>query len=164
MDLIRELCPELTCPWGAFASVTINGGRRTSSKHHTDQANYSGGFCGVVPVRDFDPTRSARLCFQVGDTVFESELPPGVVQFIPSALFTHWNTGMADGDVRSSLIFWMPGALVRFYQAYQLFQKMNIKDLNAQERAEWKAKQADRLAELLARYPLFGDDDDEASG
>lgn len=97
MDLVRELFPDIVCPLDAFASVTVNGGTKTSSKDHTDPGNYAGGFCVVVPVRKFDPKRSARLCFEVGETVFESELPPGVAQFIPSALFTHWNTPVVAG-------------------------------------------------------------------
>lgn len=57
----------------------------------------------------------------------------------------------------------MPGALIRFYQAYTLFEKLNVKDLNTAQHAEWKAQQADHLAELLSRYPLVKDDDDDVS-
>ncbi|KAG8938452.1 hypothetical protein FRC04_008588 [Tulasnella sp. 424] len=138
--------------WGAFASLAVNAGGRVWTLNHTDSDNYFAGLCVVVGFGPYNFRRSAKLVIDLGNKSVEFELPPAVPLFLPSAIFTHYNTRIVGGDEqRGSLVFWTSG---------QLFQWVDLRgrcesDLSADELEEWVKGRQGRLRAAFGRFPIF---------
>ncbi|KAF9022113.1 hypothetical protein BDZ89DRAFT_1137555 [Hymenopellis radicata] len=70
------------------------------------------GWCPVSPFGLFDPNRSAQLVLDEFKLVID--FPAGTSIFIPSAIVTHWNLPLAQGETRYSITQYSPGGLFRW--------------------------------------------------
>ncbi|KAF9025080.1 hypothetical protein BDZ89DRAFT_954091, partial [Hymenopellis radicata] len=95
-----------------FSLITVNVGPRTVTIPHRDRANRPPGWCPVSPFGLFDPNRSAQLVLDEFKLVID--FPAGTSIFIPSAIVTHWNLPLAQGETRYSITQYSPGGLFRW--------------------------------------------------
>ncbi|KIK63680.1 hypothetical protein GYMLUDRAFT_133433, partial [Collybiopsis luxurians FD-317 M1] len=79
---------------------------------HRDFLNWPFGWCAITALGRFDPTRSAQLILWEFKLVID--FPHGATVLIPSAVVTHSNTPIAEGDVRTSFTQYTAGALFRW--------------------------------------------------
>ncbi|THU86218.1 hypothetical protein K435DRAFT_597299, partial [Dendrothele bispora CBS 962.96] len=94
-----------------FASYTVNFGPVTVSHPHTDSANLSFGWCAITALGRFDPDKGGHLI--LWDLNLIIRFPPGSTILIPSALLTHSNTPIQDGEFRYSFVQYSAAALFR---------------------------------------------------
>ncbi|KIO29197.1 hypothetical protein M407DRAFT_228183 [Tulasnella calospora MUT 4182] len=138
--------------WGVFASLAVNAGGQVWTLDHTDSDNYLGGLCVVVGFGPFDFRRSAKLVIDLGGESVEFELPPAIPLFLPSSIFSHYNTRIVGGDERrGSLVLWTSG---------KLFQWMDLgarcrKDLSAAELKLWLDGVQERIRTAFDLFPFF---------
>ena len=132
--------------FGPFACVAVNS-PPTICLPHRDSKNVMAGVCCIIPFGHFEPT-SARLV--VGEIEVEIEVAAGVPIFIPSAIFTHWNTQLEGLGVRGSVVYWSGASLLQWAQlGYRA-----LKTLSEEEASLWRASAQSRLKEGLDRFPL----------
>ncbi|KAF8139165.1 hypothetical protein K438DRAFT_1496768, partial [Mycena galopus ATCC 62051] len=95
-----------------FTAVTANLGPASVSPPHTDGGNKADGLCLISALGDFDPDKGGHLVLWDYDLVIR--FPPSCSILIPSAVVTHSNTPIQDGDERFSLIQYSAGSLFRW--------------------------------------------------
>ncbi|KAK7042897.1 hypothetical protein VNI00_008632 [Paramarasmius palmivorus] len=85
---------------------------RVSTKRHADYGNWAPNWCCVTAVGKFDPDKGGHLVFwNVGLVV---RFPPGCSILFPSALITHSNIPIQEGETRYSIAQYSPGGLFRW--------------------------------------------------
>ncbi|KAJ7821545.1 hypothetical protein B0H14DRAFT_2371257, partial [Mycena olivaceomarginata] len=103
--------PRLHRTWvrSPFAAVTFNLGPVSVSPPHVDGGNKADGMCLVGALGDFNPDHGGHLVCWDYDLIIC--FPPGCSIPIPSAVVTHSNTPIQDGEERFSLIQYSAGGL-----------------------------------------------------
>lgn len=111
---ILEHDPRLTPNFNdnVFAAATFNLGPNVTTARHTDHMNYVSGWCGIIPLGNFNYHRSGLLV--LWDLKLVIEFPPGTLIFIPSALLRHSNTPIGRGEERMSFTQFSAGGLFRW--------------------------------------------------
>ncbi|KAL0568040.1 hypothetical protein V5O48_013951 [Marasmius crinis-equi] len=104
-------------PWNfgsgnAFAAAAFNFGGRVRTFKHRDHLNWAFGWCAITALGNFDPKQSARLILWEFKLVID--FPAGSTVLIPSAVVTHSNTRIAEGDERTSFTQYTAGAIFRW--------------------------------------------------
>ncbi|KAF8195153.1 hypothetical protein K438DRAFT_1545717, partial [Mycena galopus ATCC 62051] len=94
-----------------FAAVTANLGPVSVSPPTPTEATRQTG-CLISALGEFDPDKGGHLVLWDYDLVIR--FPPGCSILIPSAVVTHSNTPIQDGDERFSLIQYSTGSLFRW--------------------------------------------------
>ncbi|KAJ7902515.1 hypothetical protein B0H14DRAFT_2221465, partial [Mycena olivaceomarginata] len=95
-----------------FAAVTANLGPVSVSPPHTDAGNKADGMCLIGALGNFDADKGGHLvCWDYNLIV---RFPAGCSILIPSAVVTHSNTPIQDGEDRFSLIQYSAGGLFRW--------------------------------------------------
>ncbi|KAJ7360911.1 hypothetical protein DFH08DRAFT_685201 [Mycena albidolilacea] len=95
-----------------FAAVTANLGPVSVSPLHTDAGNKADGMCLIGALGNFDADKGGHLvCWDYNLIV---RFPAGCSILIPSAVVTHSNTPIQDGEDRFSLIQYSAGGLFRW--------------------------------------------------
>lgn len=130
-----------------FACLAVNC-HPTVCLPHRDFKNVIAGVCCIMPFGDFQP-HTARLVVQ--ELELEIEVAPGVPIFIPSAVFTHWNTAMEKAGVRGSIVYWTGAALFQWLQ----LGFRSLKSLSKNEHALYKATMPQLLREGISRFPII---------
>jgi hypothetical protein len=95
-----------------FTAVTANLGPVSVSPPHADFANKADGMCLIGALGCFDPEQGGHLVLWDYDLIVR--FPPGCSILIPSAVVTHSNTPIQDGEERFSLIQHSAGSLFRW--------------------------------------------------
>ncbi|KAJ3765039.1 hypothetical protein FB446DRAFT_655799 [Lentinula raphanica] len=96
----------------AFGSVSFNLGPHCVSRPHTDSYNLAFGWCAITPLGCFDPDKGGHLI--LWDLGLIIRFPPGSTILIPSALLTHSNLPIQDGEECYSIIQYSYSGLFRW--------------------------------------------------
>lgn len=97
-------------PTSVFAKTTINLGC-THADRHTDKGNNRCGWCAILPGGKFNPKLGGHLVLEDAGVVLE--FGPGDVALIPSAVITHYNLPLQEGEDRFSIVGYSAGMLFR---------------------------------------------------
>ncbi|GLB41138.1 hypothetical protein LshimejAT787_0903530 [Lyophyllum shimeji] len=95
-----------------FAACTYNFGPATVTKPHLDRANLAWGWCVITALGCFNPDLGGHLI--LWDMGLVIPFPPGSTILIPSAILTHSNVPIADGEERFSFTQYSSGHLFRY--------------------------------------------------
>ncbi|KAF8146218.1 hypothetical protein K438DRAFT_1628560 [Mycena galopus ATCC 62051] len=101
-----------TYPRSPFAALTVNLGPVSVSPPHLDHNNKADGMCLIGALGDFEPDKGGHLVLWEYDLIIR--FPPGCSALIPSAVVTHSNTPIQEGEERYSIIQYSAGALFRW--------------------------------------------------
>ncbi|KAL1750331.1 hypothetical protein FB107DRAFT_224068 [Schizophyllum commune] len=104
----------LNFPKSVWSCLTINFGPQTQTYAHRDFGNLSHGFCAITALGRFDPNRGGHIILRELKLVIR--FPPGASIIIPSALLTHHNTRISEGETRYSVTQYTSGAIFRFVE------------------------------------------------
>ena len=106
--------PELCRPFhsSVFPTLTINFGPQTVCDGHRDHGNLPFGLCAIMPFGSFDPDKGGHIV--LWELKLIVRFPPGSTILIPSAVITHGNTPIQQGEERYSFTQYAPGALFRW--------------------------------------------------
>ncbi|KAJ7789646.1 hypothetical protein B0H14DRAFT_2397268, partial [Mycena olivaceomarginata] len=106
--------PRLHRTWARspFAAATFNLGPVSVSPPHVDGGNKADGMCLISALGNFNPDHGGHLVCWDYDLIIR--FPPGCSILIPSAVVTHSNTPIQDGEERFSLIQYSAGGLFRW--------------------------------------------------
>ncbi|KAL1739527.1 hypothetical protein HDZ31DRAFT_49244, partial [Schizophyllum fasciatum] len=116
--------------------------------------NLSYGFCSITALGRFDPDLGGHIVIREFKTVVR--FPPGSSIAIPSAIVTHYNTGIAKGETRFSVTQYTSGAIFRFVehgyqlddQFYQSLDAAGVEQAKKDNEARWR-----RGVSMLSRLP-----------
>ncbi|KAK7032461.1 hypothetical protein VNI00_013019 [Paramarasmius palmivorus] len=133
----------------AFTTIAFNFGGKVRCWKHRDQQNLPLGWCAITALGRFKPTRSARLILWELKLVID--FPPGSTILIPSAVITHSNTRIAEGDERTSVTQYTAGAIFRWVDAGCKTDKA----LKAHNADAWKEHEQKKGAPVSARLGIF---------
>ncbi|TFK87317.1 hypothetical protein K466DRAFT_491087 [Polyporus arcularius HHB13444] len=104
-----------------FAGATFNLGPRAYTVPHTDHLNIPTGWCAVVALGDFNADEGGHLI--LWDLNLMIRFPRGAAIFLPSALLTHSNTIVPEGQRRYSFTQYTAGGLARWVECGFMSQK-----------------------------------------
>ncbi|KAK7435867.1 hypothetical protein VKT23_019398 [Stygiomarasmius scandens] len=123
-----------------FAAANINIEKAVAFPH-VDYLNLLFGLCAVFPTGSFDYTRGGHLIiWELGLVI---EFPPGTVILLPSALFKHSNTAIADSETRSSITFYSASGLFRWVHNGCMSDKEFKLRANQKTRRRWEEHRRD---------------------
>lgn len=97
------------CP---FSTVTFNLGGRVCTHPHKDSQNLAWGWCAVTSLGSYDPTWGGHLV--LWEFNIAVEFPPYSTIMLPSAIVTHFNTQIQEGEKRSSIVQYNFSGLFRW--------------------------------------------------
>ena len=95
-----------------FTTAAFNFGPVACTVAHRDCMNCPFGWCAVQSLGQFDHTLGGHLVLD--DLQLLIEFPPNSLILLPSAILTHANTAIQDGEVRASFTQYCAGALFRY--------------------------------------------------
>ncbi|KAI0054952.1 hypothetical protein BV25DRAFT_1816303 [Artomyces pyxidatus] len=112
---IREDRPYLKRPFAnsVFPTATFNLGPRAVTLPHRDAANVPYGWCAVTALGDYNPKLGGHI--YLWELKMVVEFPPGSTILIPSAVITHGNTPIQEGETRQSFTQYCAGSLMRWH-------------------------------------------------
>ncbi|KZV99426.1 hypothetical protein EXIGLDRAFT_640618 [Exidia glandulosa HHB12029] len=102
-------------PGFPMLGITLNTGRRVACPMHVDFKNAIFGMCVIAAFGRFNHRKHGLLILKEFKMLVQ--VAPGDVIFIPSALLTHGNTELGEGEVRRSWTMFNAGGLFRFKDA-----------------------------------------------
>lgn len=107
---------KLNIPWNfegsVFAAAAFNFGGKVRTFLHRDFLNWAFGWCAITALGKFNPKCSARLILWELKLVID--FPPASTILLPSAVITHSNTPIAEGDYRNSFTQYTAGPIFRW--------------------------------------------------
>lgn len=95
-----------------FAAAAFNFGGKVGTFKHRDALNWAFGWCAITALGRFDPGKSAHLILWEFKLVID--FPHAATVLIPSAVVTHSNTAVAEGDDRGSFTQYTAGPMFRW--------------------------------------------------
>ncbi|KAJ3567922.1 hypothetical protein NP233_g6055 [Leucocoprinus birnbaumii] len=104
--------PDPLGPYGFIPNQTRSWPGEVATDPHRDVMNLAFGWCGIVPIGPFLPSRSGL--FVIHNLCLVIEFPPGSCILIPSAYLWHSNIPIHPDDQRASITFYAPSGLYRF--------------------------------------------------
>ncbi|KAL0567589.1 hypothetical protein V5O48_014401 [Marasmius crinis-equi] len=137
-----------------FTACAFNFGGKVRTYKHRDHLNWAFGWCAITALGNFDPKKSARLVLWELKLVID--FPPGSTVLIPSAVITHSNTRIAEGDERTSFTQYSAGAIFRWAENGCMTEG-ELKEANPKAWAEGQAAKAGALAERIRLYTKLDD-------
>ncbi|KAI0056513.1 hypothetical protein BV25DRAFT_1813952, partial [Artomyces pyxidatus] len=149
-DFVAEKLPDCNAAFYPFASFAFNVGRVVTAKHK-DHQNLIAGLCMIIPFGTFDYRTCCR--FVVVELGLEFEVAAGVPIFIPSAMYTHYNTALAAIGVRESFVAWTGAAVAQWVD----LGGRAVNELSKAEKADYLRNLAMCLADGLALFPRAQD-------
>ena len=138
-----------------WPAVTFNFGPQTITFPHTDQGNLAWGWCSIIALGQFDPTKGGHLI--LWDLGIIIEFPPGSTILIPSALIVHSNTPIQVGERRYSFTQYCAGGLFRFIENGFRTDKSFIEKASHTQLANREAARLCRWENGLAQFPKLSD-------
>ncbi|KAF9009122.1 hypothetical protein BDZ89DRAFT_965011 [Hymenopellis radicata] len=179
MDSLRTLVttiPHLDDPFtggipgGFWAGRTLNRGSRANHAHqgvtwpHTDQGNLAWAWCAVTALGDFDPVFGGHLI--LWDLGLVIRFPPGATILLPSALLTHSNVAVREGEERDSVVHFTAGGLFRYVnngcKTDKVFMEEDYKRMSGEEQQRWHAERRTRWENALALMKKWQPDLEDA--
>ncbi|KAI0040235.1 hypothetical protein FA95DRAFT_1503145, partial [Auriscalpium vulgare] len=153
---VRVHDPSLQPPFGnsVFPAVTFNFGPQALTIPHRDWQNVPYGWCAVTALGDFDPTRGGHLILWELKLVIE--FPPGSTILLPSAVITHSNAPIQEGETRQSFTQWCAGALVRWW-AYGFRTEEGLGREDPKRKAELDAIRDARWSSCIGLFSTLSD-------
>lgn len=156
MAVLRRDKERLVFPFvDSLPSAAFNLGPRTVCTPHRDAKNLSFGICCITALGSFDPTTGGHLVLEELRLVVE--FPPGATALIPSAVVTHSNTDIQQGERRYSFTQYASGSLFAYVDNGMRTTKDVMLTLSAAEKAEWRREGRERWSRGLAMFPFFAD-------
>jgi hypothetical protein len=114
-----------------FASFTLNVGKKCICNVHVDSSNLSTGLCLVIPLGNFDPGKGGHLILH--ELRLFLELPPGSIVLFPSAIITHENVSISEGETRQAFTAFTPALM--FQWSANGFNR--VPEMSKQERIDY---------------------------
>lgn len=97
---------------GPYSAVTFNLGGKVCTFPHKDYKNLPWGWCAVTSLGRYSATRGGHLVlWEFGIAV---EFPPYSTIMLPSAIVTHFNTAIQEGEKRLSVVQYNSSGLFRW--------------------------------------------------
>lgn len=121
------------------------------SNNHKDLWNLLFGFCLIIPFDFFDFRSCARL--GIKELGVEFEVAPGVPIWVPSAMYTHYNTELTKMGMRKSLVAWTGAPIFQ----WEDLGGRPLTRLSVSEKAAYVASLPRRIAEGLSLFPFRSD-------
>jgi hypothetical protein len=142
-------------PKYAWPAATFNFGPNTITFPHTDLGNLTWGWCSIIALGRFDPTKGGHLI--LWDLGIIIEFPPGSTILIPSALVVHSNTPIQAGKRRYSFTQYCAGGLFRFIANGFRTDKAFMEKASQTQVADQEAARLCRWENGLALLPKLSD-------
>ncbi|KAI0056076.1 hypothetical protein BV25DRAFT_1814716, partial [Artomyces pyxidatus] len=96
-----------------FPTATFNFGPRAETLPHRDFQNVPYGWCAVTALGNYNPKLGGHIyLWELGLVI---EFPPGSTILLPSAVITHGNTPIQEGETRQAFTQYCAGALMRWH-------------------------------------------------
>ncbi|KAL0057696.1 hypothetical protein AAF712_015649 [Marasmius tenuissimus] len=95
-----------------FAAAAFNFGGKVCTFKHWDHLNWAFGWCAITALGYFVHTKSA--CLILWELKLVIDFPSSSTVLIPSAVITHSNTRIAEGDERTSFTQYTASAIFRW--------------------------------------------------
>ncbi|KAJ7057969.1 hypothetical protein C8F01DRAFT_991125, partial [Mycena amicta] len=99
-------------PTSVFSAATFNFGPNVWTFRHRDVLNLPFGWCAIIALGRFDPTKGGHLI--LWDLKLIIEFPAGSTILIPSATLSHSNIPVQHGEERASFTQFTAGGIFRF--------------------------------------------------
>ncbi|KAK7027471.1 hypothetical protein VNI00_015216 [Paramarasmius palmivorus] len=117
---------------------------------HTDLENWAPGWCCVTAIGDYDPDKGGHLIlWNVGLRI---RFPPGCSILFPSAVITHSNTPIQQGERRYSIVEFSAGGLFRWvYNGFRTDEEL-LASLNEDGLRKWSLDKATRWKKEVRMY------------
>ena len=124
-------------PHSVFCQHTINVGPATVCSWHTDSENLAPGICGIGVLGNFDHCLAGHVLLREARVILE--VAPGDRYYLPSALITHRNSRLREGETCYSFVLYSPASVFRHY-----FYKLNPTEASKKKcpkegRKQWMA-------------------------
>ena len=141
-------------------AAAYNLGPATVCRPHRDSANLSFGICAIMALGHFDPKKGSHLVLRELGLVVE--FPPGATVLIPSAVLTHYNSTIQEGETRYSFTQYAAGSLFSYIDNGMKSDREVIQDpdFEANGALRRSAARQERWMKGLALFPHI----DEYSG
>ena len=151
--------PQLRRPYASsiMPAAAYNLGPATVCRPHRDSANLSFGICAIIALGHFDHTAGGHLVLRELGLVIE--FPPGATVLIPSAVLTHFNTRLAQGERRYSFTQYAAGSLFCYIENGMRPELDVLSDSNMPhaEKEKHAAARRERWGQGLALFPHISD-------
>ncbi|KAJ8072162.1 hypothetical protein PM082_015720 [Marasmius tenuissimus] len=132
-----------------FAAAAFNFGGKVRTFKHRDHLNWAFGWCAITALGNFNPTKSARLV--LWELKLVVDFPPGLTVLIPSAVITHSNTRITEGDERTSFTQYTAGAIFRWVEN----GGMTDGELREADSGAWTKTKAQKSTAASKRIQLY---------
>ena len=139
----------------SLPAAAFNLGPRTVCVPHRDAKNLSFGICCITALGDFDPSAGGHLVLEELELVVT--FPPGATVLIPSAVVTHSNTSIQEGERRYSFTQYASGSLFSYVENGMRTAKDVVSNLSPEQMGEWKREACKRWSRGLAMFPSISD-------
>ncbi|KAJ3807829.1 hypothetical protein F5876DRAFT_79361 [Lentinula aff. lateritia] len=137
-----------------FGAAAFNLGGSVWTFKHRDFLNWPFGWCAITALGNFDPGRTAQLVLWELKLVIN--FPHGATVLIPSAVITHSNTPVAEGDTRMSFTQYTAGPIFRWVENGCRTEK----EFEAEDPEHWAEMQTSKDIAYLHRICNFSTLDD----
>ncbi|KAG6905636.1 hypothetical protein DXG01_001482 [Tephrocybe rancida] len=101
-------------PCSIFPAAAFNFGLNIFTKAHRDTMNLPVGWCAIQALGKFGHMKGGHMVFPCLKLVVE--FPPGALILIPSAMLTHTNIPVQEGDCHVSFTQYCAGGLFRYVE------------------------------------------------
>lgn len=147
IDYVQERRPGTYACFHPWASVCLTLGD-VAVDEHKDRWNLLFGWCHIIPFNFFDHRVSSRI--GIVELGVEFEVGPGIPIWVPSAMYTHYNTLLREKGMRQSLVAWTGAPIFQWKD----LGGRSVSRLTAAEKADYIASLPRHIAEGLACFPL----------
>ncbi|KAF8426479.1 hypothetical protein L210DRAFT_3420663, partial [Boletus edulis BED1] len=153
--------PTLQRPYesSVMPAAAFNLGPATVCRPHRDSANLSFGLCPITALGNFDPKTGGHIVLEELRLVIT--FPPGATVLIPSAVITHSNTKIKEGETRYSFTQYAAGALFCYVQNGMQSESQTMKDLagpsNREQLLRHKEARRERWSQGVDLFPKVSD-------
>lgn len=155
LDMLYAEYPEQKRPWKSskMPACTFNLGPGTATYPHKDAANLAWGWCFVTALGHFDHVKGGHIVlWELGLVI---EFPAGSTALIPSAVVTHSNAGVQEGEIRYSFTSYAAAGL--FSWVYNGFRSdadiSNDPAVSQKEKEDRAEERRSRWKEALKLWP-----------
>ncbi|KAE9399839.1 hypothetical protein BT96DRAFT_857967 [Gymnopus androsaceus JB14] len=144
-----------TSPKTVFAATTVNFGPCTVTPPHLDAGNVAHGWCADTALGDYDPDKGGHLVLWNLKLVIR--FPPGATILFPSALMTHSNIPVQDGEQRRSIVQYSAGGLFRWRYNGWCSDKTFLAKASKSELKDREQDRTQRWKVNLEKFTRWGD-------
>ncbi|KAJ7799450.1 hypothetical protein B0H14DRAFT_2388030, partial [Mycena olivaceomarginata] len=138
-----------------FTAVTANLGPASVSPPHLDGRNKADGMCLIGALGDFNADKGAHLV--LWDYGLMIRFPAGCSSMIPSAVVTHSNTPIQEGEERYSLIQYSAGGLFRWVANGFKSDRSWLSSATEEDLEQREEERKARCATAVKKFSLWKD-------